>query len=256
MSLGTSAAWLVSAAVILSVAFAPAIRDRGDKNDVAPGGAVPVAKAKKPQLDQELVTALYRVGLQAENLAVAGASANETTAAVTAVKTWLAQHVTTIAEADTRLATAINARDALIRKVQSGLGNQDDVTALDAAVTEFTAATASRTSVLGSVFAAGTDGLSQEVVTTLTKTAVNQATWHPPLPDCVKDRTQADWVTLRDALDNERVSAKEGEAPDPDMQAYLSGVRADPLISTAQVNLDTKLGAVQAAWNAAAAQGG
>jgi len=251
---------LVACAVVVSVAFAPTIKDRGDKNDAVPGappgGAAPVAKKKKLQLDQDLVTALYRVGLQAENLAVSGASANDATTAVGAVKTGLAQNPTAIADADTRLMNAINARDPLIRKVQSGLGNPDDVTALDAAVSEFNAATANRTSVLGLLFTAGTAGLSQGVATMLSKTQVNQTTWHLPLPYCVKDREQADWVTLRDALDNERVSAKEGEAPDPDLQALLSGVRADPVISTAQTNLDTNLGAVQAAWNAAAAQGG
>jgi hypothetical protein len=257
MSLGTRGALvLVSSAVILSFAFAPTLKDRGDKNDAAPPGAAPVAKKKKLQLDQELVTALYRVGLQAENLAVSGASANNATDVVTAVKTWLAQNPTAIADADTRLMNAINTRDPLIRTVQSGLGKAEDVTSLDASVTEFGAATANRATVLGSVFSAGTAGVSQGIATMLSKTQVNQTTWHLALPYCVKDRAQADWVALRNALDNERVSANEGEAPDPDMQALLSSVRADPVISTAQTNLDTNLGAVQAAWDAAATQGG
>jgi hypothetical protein len=260
MTLGRSAAWVVLVAIVVSLAFAPPIKDRGDKSDAAPGappgGAAPVAKKKKLQLDQDLVTALYRVGLEADCLAVAGASADDTTAVVGAVKTWLAKNSTAISDADTRLMNAINSRDPLIRKVQSELGSKDDVTALVASVAEFGAATANQTTVLGSLFAAGTAGLSPNVAAILSTTRVNQTAWDLPLPYCLKDRSQEDWVALRDALDNERVSAKENESPDPDMQAYLSNVRADPVIATAQTNLNTNLGAIQTAWDAAAVQGG
>jgi hypothetical protein len=70
----------------------------------------------------------------------------------------------------------------------------------------------------------------------------------------VKARSEADWVALRDALDNERVSLKLGEDPDQASQALLATVRADPAIAAAKTNLDTKLGAVTAAWEAAAVQ--
>jgi hypothetical protein len=220
------------------------------------GAKAPVAPAKKkpPTLDSNLVTALFRAGLQPESLAAAGVSAESTTTLVGNVKTWLAQNASMLSAADTRLGSAVPAKEALWRKVQSGLGSHDDVTSLDAAVTEFNAALAGQASTVSAMFDAGTASLSSQTKATLALERTSQLAWGLPMQYLVKDRSQADWVALRDALDNERVSAKLGEDPDQAMQALLATVRADSAIATAKTSLDTKLGAVTAAWEAAAVQ--
>src|SRR5262245_7730230 len=143
MSRLTLSGWLVLSAVVVSAAFAPTPGDRDREGDSAkPGGvanaannaaapanagANPAPPKKKKSLDQELVTALYRVGLQSEGLAAAGVSAQAVSAVVSGVKTWRGQNPTAVSDADTRLANAAISRDALLRKVQSGLGSKDDV---------------------------------------------------------------------------------------------------------------------------------
>jgi hypothetical protein len=267
MSWGTRSGLLVLVVVVASAALAPAPWDRGSGNDSAPAGvggvggaknplaaAKPGEKKKPPTLDANLVTALYRAGLQPENLAAAGVSAESTTTLVGNVKTWLAQNASTLTSADSRLVSAVPAKEVLWRKVQSGLGSHDDVTALDAAVTEYNAALAGQASTVSAMFEAGAASLSSETKAALVLERTSQLAWGLPLQYLVKDRSEADWVALRDALDNERVSLKLGEDPDPTAQALLATVRADPAIAAAKTNLDTKLGAVTAAWEAAAVQ--
>jgi len=131
---------LVLVAVVASAALAPAPGDRSGGNDAAPAGvggakaANAPAKKKPPTLDANLVTALYRAGLQPEDLAAAGVSAESTTTLVGNVRTWLAQNASTLSNADSRLGSAVPAKESLWRKVQSGLASHDDVTALDAAI--------------------------------------------------------------------------------------------------------------------------
>lgn len=256
MSGGMLSGLLVLAVVVASAALASAPGDRSGENDAAPVGgknAPAPAKKKPPTLDANLVTALYRAGLQPENLAAASVSAESTTTVVGNVRTWLSQNASTLSSADTRLGSAVPAKETLWRKVQSGLGSRDDVTALDAAVTELNAALAGQTSAVSAMFDAGTVSLSSDTKAALVLERTSQLAWGLPMQYLVKSRTQADWVALRDALDNERVSSKLGEDPDQAAQALLATVRADPAIAAAKTNLDTKLGAVTAAWEAAAA---
>jgi hypothetical protein len=250
-------------AVVVSVAFAPAPGDRSGGNDAAPAGVggvggaknpLAAAKKKPPTLDSNLMTALYRAGLQPENLTAAGVSAESTTTLVGNVKTWLGQNASTLLSADSRLGTAVPSKETLWRKVQSGLGSRDDVASLDAAVTEYNAALAGQASTVSAMFDAGTASLTSETKATLVLERPSQLAWGLPLQYLVKARSEADGVALRDALDNERVSARLGEDPDQAMQALLATVRADPAVAAAKTNLDTKLGAVTAAWEAAAVQ--
>jgi hypothetical protein len=266
MSMLVGAARLAVAALLgTSLVFAAV---RGGKEDAKSGDAKapppkPAARnaneagtgkpGRKTQLDQDLVTALYRVGMQPENLAAGGVSANDTTTVVGNVKTWLGQNSTALADADTRMFNAVTNRDKLVRKVVSGLASQDEVAQCQTAKTEFTNATSNRQSVLDACFAAGAASLTSDQATLLSKMRVNQPTWELPLELCVVDRAEADWVHIGDALSNERVSAKEGVDPDPDEQSYLSNVRADTTVSTAKSNLDAHLGDVRTAWETAAA---
>jgi len=204
--------------------------DRGENDSSGP--AIPPLPPNEPiQLDQDLVTILYRVGLQPENITAGGV-----TAAVT----------------DERLFTARTNQDRLIRLVQSGLGSPQDVVDCQLAIAEFTEATAARKALLDSAFDAGGVAVSSEVSACVERIKENGDAWNIPLEFLVLDRSQEDWVHLRAALANERISLKYGEEPDPDDQSYLAIERAKPEVVMAKVNLDTNLAAVKTAWEAAA----
>jgi len=262
-------AWLALSVAVVSAAFASTWGDRGDKNDVpvpgAAGGAggkgaaaavnVPAkgTEKKKRALDQDLVTVLYRVGLQPENLTAAGISAQAAGEVVGGVKTWLAANTKVLDDVDDRFAAAADTKDTLIRAVRSGLATEDQLAQLDPACKDFDAVSAERQKDLDDVFKAGTSSLASDQATLLSRIHVNQAAWGLPLQYLVVDRAEADWVALRDALDNERVCAKEGEDADAGGQQLLSTVRSDSTVSGATTSLNTTLGDVTTAWEAAAA---
>jgi len=240
-----------------SDAAPPVVAAKAAKNPGAANAAAPDAEAsperKKIRLDPELATALYRVGLQPERLAAAGVDATITDDLVVSVKSWLAEHPTALSQADEALFQATKTRDRLVRKVRSGLASQEEVAACQAVLADSDAAAAVRSVQLAAIFNAGTQGLALEQINLLARIHANQLAWELPLEYCVVDRTQQEWVDLRDALSNERISAKLGEEADTDLQALLGTVRASNEVAAAKVCLDTTLGAVKTAWEEAAA---
>ena len=62
------------------------------------------------------------------------------------------------------------------------------------------------------------------------------------------DRTEVQWVQLRDYLANERIAEKLGEEPDANAQAALAQIRNNLAVSTAKANLDANLAVVELAW--------
>lgn len=266
MRLDARNAWLLLPILGGGVAFATVRTGIGDRGASDASAAAMVAAAgpkdaaalergekKKIRLDPELATALYRVGLQPERLAAAGVEAAVTDDVVVNVKSWLAEHPTSLIAADEALLEATKARDALFRKVRAGLASSEEVAGCQAAKATFDRATVARTALLDAAFAAGTRGLPKDQVDLLSRIQVNSAAWNIPLEYLVVDRTQEEWVRLRTALVNERISAEFGDAPDSDDQAYLATIRALFEVATVNVNLDTNLGAITDAWEEAAA---
>jgi hypothetical protein len=214
------------------------------------------ARAAAPPrgVDTELVTALTRVGLAAEPLTAAGLDTTATTDLVGRVKSYVGAHPTAIADADNNYATAKNTCDRVERLVRSGLATQEDVAACARAQADLVAWTANRQQVLDAVFNVGIAGLGQASKDSLTLMRTNGAAWTLPLQFLVVNRSQQDWVHVRQALANEKISAKNAEDPDPDDQQYLSTCRSDPAVSTAKSNLDHNLTSVQEEWLAAVYQ--
>ena len=98
--------------------------------------------------------------------------------------------------------------------------------------------------------AAGLAALDPDVRQTV-ETIHGNNSWRFPTQYLVKDRSQEDWVALRDALAAKRISENYDEPFAQSAQDHLAGVDAEAEIATAKVNLDTYMAAVQTAWNAA-----
>lgn len=65
------------------------------------------------------------------------------------------------------------------------------------------------------------------------------------------NRTQTEWVRLRDCLTNERVAVEYPDNLDQAMQAELATWRASPHVAAAITSTGTNLPGVTAAWNSA-----
>ena len=202
-----------------------------------------------PPANTEMASVMMRAGLDAPALAAAGLTANEVTTLVAAAVAQFNTNPSTLAGLDLAYAQARTSVDSLRRLVRSGQGSAEDVTALATAKQTLLSATNARTSYLDGLRSTGLAGVSASASATVDRILAN-GIWDLPTQYLVKDRTQAQWVDLREALSVEAIAAKYGEPFPQVTQSYLAGVNAESEIATAKVNLDTNLAAVQTAWNA------
>lgn len=218
------------------------------------------ARRDPPALtNAELSLALYQVGLDPEALAAAGLSANQTAVLVGAARTYLTDHIGSLRSDEAALDSASAERDRLGFLVQTGRATADDRTAYATTLASASSAQAAFQADLDAVFTAATSGLGSDTTTLLSTIQASRQTWHLAavggrVQYLVAQRSASDWVSLRDALDNARVTARTGEDPDPTLASLLSGVNASSPVSTANANLQANLAAVQSAWTSAVGQ--
>ena len=120
----------------------------------------------------------------------------------------------------------------------------------NAAKTQLSLAKTQRQNVLDDLFASATATLIQSQKDTLTAIRGN-SDWDRPTEFLVTNRTDADWLELRDCLAKERIAAAQDEDPDPDAQATLDEYRSASPVAAAKASLDANLGVVTAAWEQA-----
>jgi len=198
----------------------------------------------------ELAPTLLRVGLAPEALAASGASAADTTQAAADLDAWLADHSGEIAAADAAWATANQAAETIKRKVKSGQATPEEVAGLPSLETTRDAAAATRDGLLAGAFDAATASLTAAQASALSTIHANSS-WNLAVHFLVVDRTQEDWVALRNALDEKRIATKYGESVSAESLAVISAALGSTAVATAKVNVDTNVAAIEAAWNAA-----
>jgi len=193
---------------------------------------------------------LLRAGLGADVLAAAGVTGEEVAALVASVES--AYSAPTLASLDEAFMAAKRTHDTLRRKVQSGKGTAQDVTSLRAAETALAQATAARDAYLTSLRTAAKANLSAEKGASIERAHANQA-WHLPAHYLVKDRSEAGWVALRDALAAKEIAERDPEETfEESAQSVLASIDAEAEIAAAKVAHETHIAAVQTAWNTAA----
>jgi hypothetical protein len=197
-----------------------------------------------------LEVALVRAGVDARSLAAAGVSSNQVAAVVAAASTHLGEHGSALSTADQAYAEARVAHDALERKVGSGLAGQEELTQWASARTTLASASAAQASALSATFNAAIAGLNE---TQRSKLAMLRANAGMPGPIEFKavERTEAEWLSLRQALANERISAQCGDEPHSGCQTLLSTARSNASVAAAKSACDTNLASIESAWSTA-----
>jgi len=200
----------------------------------------------------DLDVRLIRAGLDAKALAAAGVSANAATALVSAANAHLTDHTAALPNADAAFAAARRETDRLKRLIESGHGAQEDVGNYQTQNTALAAATADRDAALAAIVAAATAGLASDQKTALARIRANQTWKEVGVEFLVVERTEAQWVALRDALAAERIAAAAGDELPQATQTLLATARANGPVAAAHASLGTNLAGLTAAWNAAA----
>lgn len=219
------------------------------------GGGTDPSEPPPPPSNTEFAAVLLRIGLGADALAAAGITSEQVSALASAVEQNYS--AATMQSRDEAFVAAKQTHDRLRRVVQSGKGTAQDVTALRSAETTLASATSARESYLAGLRTAGLATVSSELATLVNRVRTNRARssfGHLPVQYLVTERSEANWVALRDALAAKRIAEQDEEETFPaSAQNHLAAVDAESEIATAKVNLDTRIAAVQTAWNLAAA---
>lgn len=204
------------------------------------------AAAGAPTMD----VLLMRAGLDPRSLAAAGVSGAQVSSICSAVAAHVAQAPTALREADHAYAQARVEHDALERKVGAGLASSGEIAGLAAARQALSSARALRDSRLAALREAGASVLGNEQRSRLATLRANSGQ-----PGGIEfkaiARTEAEWLSLRKALANERFSAQCGEPAHAGCQSLLSSARANSAVAAAKSACDTNLAAVQSAWSTA-----
>jgi hypothetical protein len=194
---------------------------------------------------------LLRAGLTPRALAAAGVSVNSVLPTLQAAADQMNGAPTALASADAGYASARAAADALATKIQGGKASQEEIASYPAAKTALESAEAARLSVLDGYFAAATANLTANQRTALITIRANKAVGFSE-EYLVVERTEAQWLALRDALSTERQAI---ELPDMASEAatqLLTAFRADPAVAFAMTSAQTGLTQITSAWNTAA----
>lgn len=208
----------------------------------------------EPMTNTELAVALSRVCLDAQSLAAAGLSELQATALVGRARSHLAQNIQELRDADLAWAAAGQEKERLERLVRSGLGTQQDTAALAEAQVAYSAASTARRDVLADFASAALEGVGAGPGACLTMLRANTSRWNMPTKYLAESRTEDQWLALREALANDRISASLGQEPDQEAQQLLATINAATPVATAASNLSSNLPAVTTAWNTAVYQ--
>lgn len=201
----------------------------------------------------ELAAALCRAGLDPAPLAAGGVTSASVGALADNALEYLAAQPGVLDQADIACGEAAAECDQLLQLIRAGMATPQQLEGYPGAKVALAQATAQRQAAVQDFFDAATAGFTAAQRNTLTSVRGNRK-WELPVEFLVVDRSEPQWLQLRDALANERVAAKLGQPPDPGAQAALAEFRSHPLVAAAKANLDASLDVVTTAWEQAIAQ--
>jgi hypothetical protein len=187
-------------------------------------------------------------------LAAAGVSAQETSALVANARQYMTDNPGELASATDSLQAAQSDADRLSRLVQSGQATQEDRAALETALSSLNTAMAARSSAAASLRTAAEASLSQAKQDALSTMRSNLGR-KLPLKYLVVNRSDADWVALREAIANDQQASAASVDPDPACHQRLLDANGIAATSTASQNLVTLLGDVTTAFHTAVTGG-
>ena len=225
----------------------------------APGRGPAAAMANEAYVltRSEAETVLYRLGLDPESLAACGVDSGGASIVVANLTAHLRENPGAIRDADAAYDEARVAHDQLRERVVAGTAASDgDVAALRTAEQTLASASTARDAAMNAARTAATTDLPEMQRTVLA--TVHAAEQHGsrvsraiPVEFMVAERTESQWLAIRNALANERISAKRGELADTASQELLGRVRSEAAVASASAGMAQRRGSVRLAFDRA-----
>lgn len=243
----SACAWMHASALLFACFASAACSQAEAAPPSAPSSAAPQGPSQG-QAALELRVALIRAGLAPQTLAAAGLTPVQVGTAVAALHQANVALPVSLRDLDHAVGEARNARDQAERLIQSGRADAQQIAAFPALEQALASASAARETAVQSLFAAATASLSATQRATLIAIRTN-AHWKLPTEFLVVERSEVEWVALRNALANERIATRNGDTPNPQCQVLLGHARSDASVAAAKTGLDTNLAALQQTWD-------
>ena len=244
--------WFAVTCLALLIA-APLIYASCARTNTAIASTAPAAAAFAPPTSTETLNAMLLAGLDASSICAVGVAPQGMAAFAAEFRDDFAQHGVELTQAELRLADSQTASDALRRRIQSGKGTAEDMTAYQAAMAQLEAARGARSAALAACRAGAEATLSQDQRAQLGRIRANRQ-WELPTEFLLVDRTETQWVALRDALANEKIAPRYGDQTAPEHVAVLATACAHADVASARMRLQANLATTQSALTAAFVQ--
>jgi hypothetical protein len=195
----------------------------------------------------EVMATMAQLGLDPEALAASGVTADQVPQLVADLRTAMAGAETGLIAADGACVKAQQSQSALEEDVRAGRGGAQALSSLKSARAAAAAAVSARDTLLESEFVAATASLGNAQTTALRAIRRNRL-WQLPMEYAAVDRTEAQWVALKDALAGERIAAARGTSPSGAAHDLFTSASNDNAVSTARSRLQASGPAVKNAW--------
>jgi hypothetical protein len=192
-----------------------------------------------PPTRSEVTAAAMRAGLHADSLLAAGVSSAAFPGIVSGVREYLVAHPEQMRTLDAQVDTA--RRPA--RRPQSETPPPQGTVTVDQA-------NAARDAFYAAIFDAATTSLSQEQKSMLRAQKQNKGK-SVPAKYLVADRSDAEWVALREALTDQRIAARDGREANAEVRQRVATADANSTVAAAGQRLAGDHAATRTAWTQA-----
>lgn len=211
---------------------------------------VPKAPFSEEASPRAVESALGSLGITPKVLAAADLSAAQVGQLARASAAYLHTNIATFRAARENAYQAGREVDRLRRLIQAGQGTAQDVAALAAAQSSLNSARSQEQTILNAALAEGGEELTPQLFAKVNLFRANKLLWDLPERYLGDNRTDEQWVALRDAIANETIAARLNQEPDPAAHQLVLAAQSTPNSSAAAANL-VHLAEISAAWNVA-----
>lgn len=192
---------------------------------------------------------LATAGITPKRLAAAEVGSNDIGGIFTAARSHLSEHMATLESAESSLSAARSTAQTLTARVQAGLASVQEAEGLPAAQTALASAQSAMDTALGSFRTSALAGLSSEERAALANLRANQQ-WGLPAPYLTVNRTEEQWIALRDALAHKRIQTARGAEVEGAASSLVSAANQD--VASSLAAYDANLSPIRTAWATAA----
>lgn len=182
----------------------------------------------------QLRTLVARMGLHPEIVATAGLTADQATAVIGRLRGHYADLDPDLESATSALNTATAQAESLRRKIVAGKGSADDVTARATACSQAASAAQSLATARANVMSDLSEVIGSDAVQAIATIQGNQKWTAVPMYFRVISRSQADWLSLREAIASRDTSTRVGETPADGALSIISDAEANGTVSAAK----------------------